>query len=126
MNPHHNLGLQISVQTNIGENINPKDAGLVSQGGPLEKQPFMVAFFKVKELHIRTPRSVGKPRQQSRNRSTYPQEAQKGPGQTGWFHNLLLLGENLQIFFFLQIAVMLILSMFELKRYYIFDMLSFI
>ncbi|XP_046689703.1 bone morphogenetic protein 6 isoform X2 [Silurus meridionalis] len=82
MKPHHNLGLQISVQTSIGENINPKEAGLVSQGGPLEKQPFMVAFFKVKELHIRTPRSVGKPRQQSRNRSTYPQEAQKGPGQT--------------------------------------------
>lgn len=74
-----------------GQIITPREAGLVSQDGPLEKQPFMVAFFKVKKLHIRTTRSVGKPKQQSRNRSNYPQEAQKGPGDTGWFHIPLLL-----------------------------------
>ncbi|GAA6090545.1 bone morphogenetic protein 6 isoform X2 [Tachysurus ichikawai] len=67
-----------------GQSISPREAGLVSQDGPLEKQPFMVAFFKVKKFHIRTTRSIGKPRQQSRNRSNYPQEAQKGPGYTDY------------------------------------------
>ncbi|XP_027028355.1 bone morphogenetic protein 6 isoform X2 [Tachysurus fulvidraco] len=84
MNPHHNLGLQISVETTNGQSISPREAGLVSQDGPLEKQPFMVAFFKVKKFHIRTTRSIGKPRQQSRNRSNYPQEAQKGSGYTDY------------------------------------------
>ncbi|XP_053343679.1 bone morphogenetic protein 6 isoform X1 [Clarias gariepinus] len=87
MNQHHNLGLQISVDTNDGVNINPSEAGLVSQDGPLEKQPFMVAFFKVKELHIRTTRSIGKPRQQSRNRSTFSQESQKNPGYTADYNS---------------------------------------
>ncbi|XP_047664393.1 bone morphogenetic protein 6 isoform X5 [Tachysurus fulvidraco] len=87
MNPHHNLGLQISVETTNGQSISPREAGLVSQDGPLEKQPFMVAFFKVKKFHIRTTRSIGKPRQQSRNRSNYPQEAQKGSGYTADYNS---------------------------------------
>ncbi|XP_066502866.1 bone morphogenetic protein 6 [Hoplias malabaricus] len=75
MSPHHNLGLQISVETSSGQNINPKEAGLVGRDGALEQQPFMVAFFKVSEVHIRTARSTGKRRQQNRNRSSHPQEA---------------------------------------------------
>ncbi|KAG9347842.1 hypothetical protein JZ751_003858 [Albula glossodonta] len=83
MSPHHNLGLQISVETSSGRSISPKEAGLVGRDGALEKQPFMVAFFKVSEVHIRSARSTGKRRQQSRNRSTQPQDAPKGPGISG-------------------------------------------
>ncbi|KAF3836066.1 hypothetical protein F7725_028624 [Dissostichus mawsoni] len=48
-----------------------------------EKQPFMVAFFKVSEVHIRNSRSTGrKSRQQNRNRSTQPQEGSRlGPAE---------------------------------------------
>ncbi|KAM9827065.1 bone morphogenetic protein 6 [Neosynchiropus ocellatus] len=71
MSPGHNLGLQVSVETSSGKSISYKDAGLVGRDGALEKQPFMVAFFKVSEVHIRTSRSTGgKRRQQNRNRST--------------------------------------------------------
>lgn len=84
MSPHHNLGLQISVETSSGRSISPKDAGLVSRDGALERQPFMVAFFKVSEVRIRTSRSTGKQRQRNRNRSSSPQEASKGPAHTDY------------------------------------------
>uniref|UniRef100_A0AAR2JZD5 TGF-beta family profile domain-containing protein n=1 Tax=Pygocentrus nattereri TaxID=42514 RepID=A0AAR2JZD5_PYGNA len=89
MSPHHNLGLQISVETSSAkshtrQNISPREAGLVGRDGALERQPFMVAFFKVSEVHVRTARSTGKRRQQSRNRSNHPQEAHKGPGHTDY------------------------------------------
>ncbi|XP_026869440.2 bone morphogenetic protein 6 [Electrophorus electricus] len=84
MSPNHNLGLQISVETSSGQNFSPREAGLVGWSGALERQPFMVAFFKVSEVHIRTARSTGKRRQQSRNRSTHPQEVPKGPGHTDY------------------------------------------
>lgn len=81
MSPVHNLGLQVSVETSSGQSISSKEAGLVGRDGALEKQPFMVAFFKVSEVHIRTARSTGgKRRQQNRNRSTQPQEGSRGLG----------------------------------------------
>ncbi|KAK1884714.1 Bone morphogenetic protein 7 [Dissostichus eleginoides] len=81
VNPGHNLGLQVSVETSSGQFISTKEAGLVGRDGALEKQPFMVAFFKVSEVHIRNSRSTGrKSRQQNRNRSTQPQEGSRlGP-----------------------------------------------
>lgn len=64
--------------------------------GALEKQPFMVAFFKVSEVHIRTPRSAGgKRRQPNRNRSTQSQEGHRGPPPAGWLdptQGLILMG----------------------------------
>uniref|UniRef100_A0AAY4BCX3 TGF-beta family profile domain-containing protein n=1 Tax=Denticeps clupeoides TaxID=299321 RepID=A0AAY4BCX3_9TELE len=81
MSPNHNLGLQIRIETASGRSISPREAGLVGRNGPIERQPFMVAFFKVSEVHIRSTRSTGsngRRRQQSRNRSTQPQEAPKG------------------------------------------------
>ncbi|XP_054447910.1 bone morphogenetic protein 6 [Pteronotus mesoamericanus] len=73
--PQHNMGLQLSVVTRDGLNINPRAAGLVGRDGPYDKQPFMVAFFKVSEVHVRTTRSAtGRRRQQSRNRSTQSQD----------------------------------------------------
>uniref|UniRef100_A0A8D0GQD2 Bone morphotic protein 6 n=1 Tax=Sphenodon punctatus TaxID=8508 RepID=A0A8D0GQD2_SPHPU len=75
MNPQHNMGLQLSVVTRDGLNVNPREAGLIGRDGPYDKQPFMVAFFKVSEIHVRTTRSVaGRRRQQSRNRSTQSQD----------------------------------------------------
>lgn len=87
MSPHHNLGLQISVETSSGQNINPREAGLVGRDGALERQPFMVAFFKVSEVHVRTARSPEKrqkSRQQNRSRPNHPQEAPRGPGHTDY------------------------------------------
>ncbi|XP_046880402.1 bone morphogenetic protein 6 [Hypomesus transpacificus] len=80
MSPTDNLGLQISMETSTGRSISLKEAGLVGHGGALEKQPFMVAFFKVSEVHVRSPRAATRRRQQNRNRSTQPQEGPRGPG----------------------------------------------
>ncbi|XP_068603813.1 bone morphogenetic protein 6 isoform X2 [Brachionichthys hirsutus] len=81
MSPVHNLGLQIAVETSSGQSISSKEAGLMGRDGALEKQPFMVAFFKVGEVHIRSPRSTGgKRRQQNRNRSNQPQDGSRGLG----------------------------------------------
>ncbi|KAM4718140.1 bone morphogenetic protein 6 isoform 2-T2 [Anableps anableps] len=85
MSPVHNLGLQVSVETSSGQTISCKDAGLVGRDGALERQPFMVAFFKVSEVHIRSTRSAGgKRRHQNRNRSTQPQEGSRPSGQTDY------------------------------------------
>ncbi|KAI5932284.1 Bone morphogenetic protein 6 [Manis javanica] len=76
--PQHNMGLQLSVVTQDGLSINPRAAGLVGRDGPYDKQPFMVAFFKVSEVHVRTTRSAsGRRRQQSRNRSTQSQDVSR-------------------------------------------------
>ncbi|XP_025300610.3 bone morphogenetic protein 6 [Canis lupus dingo] len=76
--PQHNMGLQLSVVTRDGLPINPRAAGLVGRDGPYDKQPFMVAFFKVSEVHVRTTRSApGRRRQQSRNRSTQSQDVSR-------------------------------------------------
>lgn len=78
------LALKHAVSFGTGQSISSKDAGLVGRDGALEKQPFMVAFFKVSEVHIRTARSTGgKRRQQNRNRSTQPQEGSRGLGPAG-------------------------------------------
>ncbi|XP_056594054.1 bone morphogenetic protein 6 [Triplophysa dalaica] len=84
MNPYHNLGLQISLETSNGWNISPKEAGLVGRDGALDRQPFMVAFFKVSEMRIRSTRSTGKRRQQNRNRYNSPHEMSKGTAQTDY------------------------------------------
>ncbi|MGH0158678.1 UNVERIFIED_CONTAM: hypothetical protein FKN15_036019 [Acipenser sinensis] len=85
MSPRHNLGLQLSVETSNGNSINPKEAGLIGRDGPHDKQPFMVAFFKVSEVHIRTTRSApNKRRQQSRNRSVQPQDMPRNPNMSGY------------------------------------------
>ncbi|XP_077209272.1 bone morphogenetic protein 6 [Paroedura picta] len=78
INPQHNLGLQMSVVTRDGLSINPREAGLIGRDGSYDKQPFMVAFFKVSEVHVRTARSASSThRQQSRNRSTQPQDVSR-------------------------------------------------
>lgn len=67
-----------------GLHVNPRAAGLVGRDGPYDKQPFMVAFFKVSEVHVRTTRSASsRRRQQSRNRSTQSQDVSRGSSASG-------------------------------------------
>ncbi|KAM4028762.1 bone morphogenetic protein 6 [Anomaloglossus baeobatrachus] len=78
MNPRHNLGLQLSVETRDGQNVNTKAAGLVGRDGPYDKQPFMVAFFKASEVHMRTARSAtSKRKNQNRNRYSHSQDVSR-------------------------------------------------
>ncbi|GCC19676.1 bone morphogenetic protein 7b [Chiloscyllium plagiosum] len=76
VNPNNNLGLQLFVQTTTGQSVNPKMAGLIGRLGPQTKQPFMVAFFKATEVHIRSARSASsKQKNQGRSRSSKSQES---------------------------------------------------
>ncbi|XP_065742430.1 bone morphogenetic protein 6 [Phocoena phocoena] len=78
LTPQHNMGLQLGVVTRDGLDISPRAAGLVGRDGPYDKQPFMVAFFKASEVHVRSTRSAaGRRRQQSRNRSAPAQDVSR-------------------------------------------------
>lgn len=62
--------------SSAGQSINPKLAGLIGRHGPQNKQPFMVAFFKATEVHLRSIRSTGgKQRSQNRSKTPKNQEA---------------------------------------------------
>ncbi|KAG7477968.1 hypothetical protein MATL_G00075060 [Megalops atlanticus] len=78
LNPSRNFGLQLALENVVGQSVNPRVAGLVSRSGPQNKQPFMVAFFKATEVHIRSIRSTNNNKRNS-NRSKNPkgQEALK-------------------------------------------------
>uniref|UniRef100_A0ACB8F6M4 Bone morphogenetic protein 7 n=1 Tax=Sphaerodactylus townsendi TaxID=933632 RepID=A0ACB8F6M4_9SAUR len=78
VNPQHNLGLRLSVESIDGYSINPSIAGLIGRHGPQNKQPFTVAFFKATEVHFRSIRSAGgKPRNQ-KSKAPKNQEAFRG------------------------------------------------
>lgn len=67
-----------------GLDISPRAAGLVGRDGPYDKQPFMVAFFKASEVHVRSTRSAaGRRRQQSRNRSAPAQDVSRASSASG-------------------------------------------
>ncbi|XP_032808894.1 bone morphogenetic protein 7-like [Petromyzon marinus] len=75
--PQHNLGLQLCVETAVGQSINPSLAGLVGRMGPQNKQPFTVAFFKENEVHVRVARAAtGKRRNQNKNKNGGGQQSQ--------------------------------------------------
>ncbi|KAF3860672.1 hypothetical protein F7725_000927 [Dissostichus mawsoni] len=78
LNPGRNLGLQLALESTNGESINPRVAGLIGRSGPQNKQPFMVAFFKATEVHLRSIRSAqggAKQRNPNRSKGTKNQEA---------------------------------------------------
>ncbi|KAK5894930.1 hypothetical protein CesoFtcFv8_011572 [Champsocephalus esox] len=78
LNPSRNLGLQLALESTNGESINPRVAGLIGRSGPQNKQPFMVAFFKATEVHLRSIRSAqggAKQRNPNRSKGTKNQEA---------------------------------------------------
>lgn len=67
-----------SLSPSAGESINPRVAGLIGRSGPQNKQPFMVAFFKATEVHLRSIRSAsggGKQRNPNRSKGAKSQEA---------------------------------------------------
>jgi hypothetical protein len=74
--PSLSLGLRVMNTSPAGQSINPKLAGLIGRHGPQNKQPFMVAFFKATEVHLRSIRSTGgKQRSQNRSKTPKNQEA---------------------------------------------------
>ncbi|KAF0035835.1 hypothetical protein F2P81_011147 [Scophthalmus maximus] len=78
LNPGRNLGLQLALESTNGESINPRVAGLIGRTGPQNKQPFMVAFFKATEVHLRSIRSApagAKQRNPNRSKGAKSQEA---------------------------------------------------
>ncbi|CAL9703482.1 unnamed protein product [Knipowitschia caucasica] len=78
LNPGRNLGLQLALESNSGESIHPRVAGLIGRSGPQNKQPFMVAFFKATEVHLRSIRSASggnKQRNSNRSKAAKNQEA---------------------------------------------------
>ncbi|XP_029287830.1 LOW QUALITY PROTEIN: bone morphogenetic protein 7-like [Cottoperca gobio] len=69
VNPEQNLGLHLVLEDIHGQRRNPRLAGLVTGSGPQDKQPFMVAFFKVNEVRIRSIRSANGHKGRQSNRS---------------------------------------------------------
>lgn len=70
--------LLLSLSPTTGESINPRVAGLIGRSGPQNKQPFMVAFFKATEVHLRSIRSATggtKPRNNKGSKGAKSQEA---------------------------------------------------
>ncbi|KAI1892814.1 hypothetical protein AGOR_G00137390 [Albula goreensis] len=74
LNPGRNLGLQLALESVDGQSVNPRVAGLIGRSGPQNKQPFMVAFFKATEVHIRSIRSAG-------NKARNPNRSKGSKGQ---------------------------------------------
>ncbi|XP_061074902.1 bone morphogenetic protein 7-like [Conger conger] len=74
LRPAGNLGLQLVLEGVDGQSMNPTTAGLIGHSGPESKQPFMVAFFKAAEVHIRSVRSTG-----AKQRGPGRSKAQKSP-----------------------------------------------
>ncbi|XP_003442703.1 bone morphogenetic protein 7 [Oreochromis niloticus] len=70
VNPEHNLGLHLVLEDSHGQKRNPQLAGVVVGGGPQDKQPFLVVFFKTNEVRLRSVRSANgqKGRQSSRSK----------------------------------------------------------
>ncbi|KAG9353208.1 hypothetical protein JZ751_017784 [Albula glossodonta] len=104
LNPGRNLGLQLVLEGVDGEwdkepdtvlsvgypapalqgqrfssqSMNPRVAGLMGHNGPQSKQPFMVAFFKATEIHVRGIRSANsKQRGSNRSKGQKSQEAMR-------------------------------------------------
>ncbi|XP_055964477.1 bone morphogenetic protein 6 isoform X3 [Sorex fumeus] len=75
--PQHNLGLQLGVATQDGLGVHPHVAGLVGRAGPDDKQPFLVAFFKVSESRVRTARSAPRRRPHTRSRPGTAQDTSR-------------------------------------------------
>ncbi|XP_041836532.1 bone morphogenetic protein 7-like [Melanotaenia boesemani] len=68
--PEQNLGLHLILKDSHGQRRKPRLAGLVTGNGPQDKQPFLVVFFKAKEVRFRSIRSAHahKGRQSSRSK----------------------------------------------------------
>ncbi|CAL1608729.1 unnamed protein product [Knipowitschia caucasica] len=68
LNPEHNLGLHLELEDGHGRRRSPDLLGLVTGGRSQDKQPFMVAFFKVTEVRLRHVRSAHRGRHSQRQK----------------------------------------------------------
>ncbi|KAM4740266.1 bone morphogenetic protein 7-like [Anableps anableps] len=69
LSPEQNLGLHLVLEDNHGQKRNPRRAGLLTESGPKDKQPFLVVFFKVNEVRFRSTRSTHSQKGRQSNRS---------------------------------------------------------
>ncbi|XP_047440233.1 bone morphogenetic protein 7-like isoform X2 [Mugil cephalus] len=69
VSPEHNLGLRLALEDGHGRRRSPRLAGLVTGGGPQDKQPFLVVFFKTNEVRFRSVRSAHGQKGRQPNRS---------------------------------------------------------
>jgi hypothetical protein len=58
--PHENLGLYITVTDADGDEVKPRDMGIIGgKSDKHEKQPFLLAFFRIpREVHVRRTRAA--------------------------------------------------------------------
>lgn len=90
-----------SLSPPTGESINPRVAGLIGRSGPQNKQPFMVAFFKATEVHLRSIRSASggaKQRNPNRSKGAKSQEALRVANVAGKLANCVLFIQSLLIY----------------------------
>uniref|UniRef100_UPI00358F74A9 bone morphogenetic protein 7-like n=1 Tax=Myxine glutinosa TaxID=7769 RepID=UPI00358F74A9 len=79
LSPKQNLGLQLFVETDSGQSLGPRQAGLVGRQGMQAQRPFVVAFFRASQLRLRSARSaVHRQRRRQRPRS-HPGRRRKSP-----------------------------------------------
>ncbi|KAM4587498.1 bone morphogenetic protein 7-like [Odontesthes bonariensis] len=69
VSPEQSLSLQLVLEDSRGRRRNPGLAGLVTGTGPKDKQPFLVVFFKAKEVRFRSVRSAQGHKGRQSNRS---------------------------------------------------------
>ncbi|KAM9859966.1 bone morphogenetic protein 7-like [Aulostomus maculatus] len=69
VNMEQNFGLHLVLEDSHGQRRNPQLAGLLTDGGTQERQPFMVAFFKASEVRFRNIRSAHGHKGRQSNRS---------------------------------------------------------
>ncbi|KAF7207596.1 bone morphogenetic protein 7 isoform X1 [Nothobranchius furzeri] len=74
--PEQNLGLRLILEDSHGQRRNPRLAGLVTGREPNDKQPFLVIFFKSKEVRFRSTRSAHGQKGRQSNRSKAQRSSQ--------------------------------------------------
>ncbi|XP_072239298.1 bone morphogenetic protein 7-like [Leuresthes tenuis] len=76
VSPEQSISLQLVLEDSRGRRRNPRLAGLVTGSGPKDKLPFLVVFFKAKEVRFRSVRSAQGHKGRQSNRSKPQRTAQ--------------------------------------------------
>ena len=87
--PSKNFGVELSVRTMAGVEVNPFDIGFVGFHGPQEKRPFLVSFYRgdtYRRFFPNHPFSPHSPRRRRSPRSLGPQLANVGTSSKSGNH----------------------------------------
>ena len=87
--PSKNFGIELSVRTMAGVEVNPFDIGFVGFHGPQEKRPFLVSFYRgdtYRRFFPNHPFSPHSPRRRRSPRSLGPQLANVGTSSKSGNH----------------------------------------